>query len=179
MEELKYFFDCYFNQTFGFDELDKQVIKFKTRESENLVIQFIIELNQIIDAKSYNLVSAFIDKHSDFSMNCNETEKFINYLYDKLSDRPTSVKGTDFKKKYAVVLCPICTQDSKLAEMPKIIYKAIVIDKNIEIFICKLCNSVWLDKNDIQIYNGQDYKNFMKANGLNGWWKELKDVDFL
>jgi hypothetical protein len=179
MKRLKYFFDCYFNQTFGFDQLDEQIMKFRNRESEKLVIQLITEFHQIINKRNYKNISVFIDKYCDFSINSNETEKFINYLYDKFVDRPTIAKATDFIKQYKVVFCPICVKDSKLTDLPKIIYRATLVGKNIEIYLCKLCRSAWLDENDIRIDNGQNYKALMKANGLKGWWKELKDVDFL
>jgi len=108
-----------------------------------------------------------------------QTEKFINYLYDKLLDKHTDVKATDFIKQYKVIDCPICTQDPKLTELPKIIYKATLVGEDIEIYLCKLCENGWLDADNIRIDNAVRYKDLIKAHGLRGWWKELKDVDFL
>jgi hypothetical protein len=100
-------------------------------------------------------------------------------LYNKLLDKPTEIKATDFIKQYRVIYCPICTQDPKLAELPKIIYKANLVGKDIEIYLCKLCENGWLNDDNIRAENAVRYKDLMKAHGLKGWWRELKDVDFL
>lgn len=170
---------CYFCQTFGFDDLDERINDFKS-EAEVIQKELIKEIETVIEKKNYSFLSEFMKKHCDMEFDdLSELEKFINYLYNRLLDRPTKVKATDFIKKYKVVFCPICTQDPKLAQLPKIIYKATIIGKNIEIYLCKLCETGWLDENDIRINNGRNYKELMRANDLKGWWKELKDVDFL
>ncbi len=179
MKRLKYFMQCYFNQSFGFDELDERIDDFK-QESITIQDELINEIKLIIEKKNYSYLFRFMQTHCDIEFDdLRQTEKFINYLYDKLLDKHTDVKATDFIKQYKVIDCPICMQDSKLAELPKIIYKANLVGKDIEIYLCKLCENGWLDENDIRADNAVPYKDLMKAHGLKGWWKELKSVDFL
>lgn len=171
--------ECYFNQTFGFDELDELIREFKQIESDLCKDLFIKELHNFIETKKYRSASRFIKKYGDMNLDEEKTEKFINYLYDRLLDNPTKVKATDFIKKYRVVFCPVCTPDSEAVMEFGIIDKATVIGKDIQIYVCKLCKLVWLDEDDIRADNAQDYKKFMRANGFKGLWKELTEVDVL
>ena len=171
--------ECYFCQTFGFEDLDKRISDFKC-EARSIQNEFIGELSEIIEKKNYTFISKFMKKHCDIEFDdLEELEKFINYLYDKLLDRPTKVKAEDFIKKCKFIFCPICASDPHAASSLNVIEKATVIGKNIQIYICKYCKLVWLDENDIRADNACDYKKFMKANGLKGLWKELTDVDEL
>lgn len=178
MKTLKYFFECYFNQSFGFEDLDKRILDFK-REVCSIREQLISDLDEIIQTNKYAFASRIISKYGDRTFDEKETEKFIKYLYYQFLDKPTTVKAADFKKKYKIIFCPICTPYPKIATIPILIDKATVIDKNIQIYICKHCKLIWLDENDIRSDNAFDYKKFMKANGLKGQWKELKDIDVL
>ena len=178
MKKLKYFLDCYFHFNADFTELDELIEDFK-KESSSSQLEFIYELREIIDTKNYAKAARIIKRYGERTFDLRVTKKFINYLYDKLLDKPTTVKATDLIEPYKIVFCPICTQDPKLEKLLTIIYKATIVGKDIEIYLCKTCETGWLDEDNIQSNNGHNYRELMKANGLRGWWKELKDVDFL
>jgi hypothetical protein len=178
MITFQHFLTCYFHQNEGFDKLDNCVDRFK-QEPESSLLQLINELHEIIQTNNYTKASRIIEKYGGKIFKLDKTEKFINYLYDRLLDRPTKMKATDFIKKCRLIFCPVCTPDPEAVMEFGIIDKATVIDKNIEIYICKPCKLVWIDENDIRADNAFDYKKFMKSNGLKGLWKELKDIDVL
>ncbi len=178
MNRLKYFLDCYFNQGEGFDDLDRLIQEFKAIENDACRFQFITELHQIMQTKNYELASRIMKKYGSRILNLEKTEKFINFLYDRLIDRPTNVKPQDFKRNVKVVLCPVCCPNPEKVTAFNLIEKATIVKNNQQIFICKPCKLVWLSE-DIQADNAQDYKKFMKTLGLKGLWKELSDVDTL
>src|SRR5438477_3495186 len=173
---LKYFVECYFCQTFNFNELDDLIMEFKKIESDLCKELFVQELGYFIDTENYVKATRIINRYGDRIFDLEKTKKFINYLYDQLLDRPTDVKATDFIKKCRLVFCPVCTPDPEVVMEFGIIDKATVIANDIQIYICKPCKLVWLDENDIRAENAVRYKEFMKANGLKGFWNELKDV---
>lgn len=175
---LKYFFECSFNQSMDFDELDKIIQSFKKRENFESQIQFITELHQIIQTKSYKLAAKIMKKFGGLSPNLSQTEQLIKYIYNKLTDQPATINRSDFVKDYKVVFCPICCPDPEKVKKISLIQKATVIEKNMQIYICKLCKLVWITE-DIRADNAQDYKKFMKTLGLKGLWKELCDIDIL
>ncbi len=175
MEMLKKFFRCYFHQGVYFDELDRIIHDFKGHPSE---FQLITELHQIIQTNNYVLAGKIIKKYGGRTLDLEKTEKLINFLYDRFTDKPTVVTSEDFKRKCQVVLCPICCPDQENPKMIILIQKAKIIGKDMQIFACKNCKHVWLTE-DIRIDNAQDYKKFMKSLGLKGLWKELSDVDIL
>lgn len=179
MDRLKYFFDCYFNNNESFDNLDNVIEEFKKTESDNCQLLFIKELHCIIQTKNYALASHLLEKYGLRKLdNLKQVEKFINFLYDRLINRPTNVKPEDFKKKCKGVFCPVCTPDPEAVTKFSFIEKATVMSKAIQIYICKACKLVWLSE-DIRSDNAQDYTIFMKVLGLKGLWKELKDIDYL
>jgi len=176
--KLKYFFECPFNEGEDFDDLDGIIERFKKREKPESQIVFITELHLIINTKGYLYAQKIIDKYGSRILDLEETEKMIKFLYNKLTDTPTDVKGIDFIKIFKGVYCPVCTPDIEKATKFSLIEKATIIQNNQEIFICKPCKLVWLSE-DITKANAQDYKKFMRTLGLKGLWKELKDVDLL
>ncbi|HLJ31739.1 MAG TPA: hypothetical protein VKU36_04835 [Candidatus Babeliales bacterium] len=178
MEMLQYFLTCYFHFNAGFDDLDNLIQDFK-KEVDSEQLKFIRELHGIIQTNSYALADSILKKYGHRTLdNLEEVKKFINFLYDRLIDRPTDVKAEDFQKNYKVVFCPECTPDPEAVTVFGLIEKAMIIDKDLQIYICKPCKLVWLTE-DIRADNAQDYKKFMKTLGLKGIWKELKDVDYL
>ncbi len=176
---LKYFMECYFCQTFDFNELDDLIMEFKRIENDLCKELFVQELGHFIDTENYVKAARIIKRYGDRIFDLEKTKEFINYLYDKLRDRPTDVKATDFIKKCRVILCSVCTPDPEMVMEFGIIDKATIIANNIQIYICKPCKLVWLDGNDIRADNTIDYKKFMEANELKGFWSELKDIDVL
>jgi len=180
MELLKYFLECAFNEDEDFEKLDYIIDRFKVRERPNNVQELINDLYQIISTKNYLLANNMIQEYGNRDLDdAKEVEKFINYLYDKLLDRSTNVKATDFIKECKVIPCPVCTPDPRVVMEFGIIDKATVIANNIQIYVCKPCTLVWVDEDDIRVDNALGYKEFMKANGLKGFWDELKDIDVL
>ncbi len=177
MEMIKYFFKAYFNQSFGFDELDGLIEEFKSDERMETLHKLIVELHQIIQTKSYVYAAKIINK-CGFSMDLSQTEQLIKYIYNKLTDQPATINRSDFVKDCKVIFCPVCTPDPEKAKKFSLIENATVIGKDVQIFICKPCKLVWLSE-DIRVENAQDYKKFMKKLGLKGLWKELCDVDVL
>ena len=177
MKMLKYFLDCYFHFNAGFDDLDELIQDFK-KEIDSEQLKFITELHQIIEMKKYKLATQVIKKYGHRTFDQEKTKKFINFLYDRLIDRPTNVKPQDFKKKFKGVFCPACCRNPKIAIKLSLIEKATVIGKELQIYICRPCKLVWLTE-DIRADNAQNYKKFMKSLGLKGLLKELKNIDFL
>ena len=48
MQRIRYFFECCFNQSEGFEDLDRIINNFKTSEIDEYQLQFIRELYYII-----------------------------------------------------------------------------------------------------------------------------------
>lgn len=178
MDKLKYFLNCYFHLNEGIDALDQLIEEFKTTEKEDNKHLFIKELYYIIQTKNYKLASDIIEKYGYKTLNLDQTKRIIVYIYNKLLDLPAFLDTQDFYKDCKVVFCPICTPDPEVAIKFGLIEKATVIEKNLQIYICRSCKCVWLTE-DIRIDNAQDYKKFMKTLELKGLLKELKDIDYL
>src|SRR3989337_3002830 len=97
MKRLKYFMQCYFNQSFDFSDLDKRINDFK-QETASIQEEFIRELYEIISTKNYFLADQIIKKYGELELdNLEEVKIFINYLYDKILNKPTNVKAKDFE----------------------------------------------------------------------------------
>jgi len=176
---MRYFFKCYFNQSEGFEDLDRIIDEFKKDEGEATQLQLIRELHHIIQTNNYDLADSILLEYGGREFNdLVKVEKFIKFLYSRLIDKPTEVKAIDFRKIFKGVFCPICCPNPEQAIFLNLIDKATIIANNMTIYICKPCKLVWLTE-DIRAENAQDYKKFMKSLGLKGLWKELKDVDYL
>ena len=178
MKTLKNFFECYFNQSFYFDDLDKILQGIKKPEHDDYLLRLIRELHQIIQTKSYALASRIIDKYGNRTLNLDKTEQLIKYIYNKLTDQPAYINRSDFVKDCKVVFCPACCPDPENIKFINLIEKATITKTGQQIYICKPCKLVWLTE-DIRADNAQDYKKFMKTLGLKGLWKELSNVDLL
>lgn len=179
MNRIKYFFECYFNQSYYFDELDKLIDEHKKTESYKSNIQFIVELHQIIRSKRYTLASRIIKKYGFRTLNLSETEQLIKYIYNKLTDQPAYINRSIFVKDCKVIFCPVCCPDPEKPKFINLIQKATIIANNQQIYICRPCKLMWLDENNIRSNNAQAYKTFMKSLGLKGTWKELTNIDVL
>jgi len=178
MKRMKYFFECCFNQSEGFEDLDRVINEFKD-EHEEIQLQLVKELYHIIQTKNYTLADSILVTYGGRQFDdLLKVEKFIKFLYDKLIDKPTEVKSEDFIKKFKGVFCPACSPKPKHAIFLNLIEKATVIANGLQIYICKPCRLVWLNE-DIHADNAQDYKKFMSSLGLKGLWKELKNIDYL
>lgn len=70
-----------------------------------------------------------------------------------------------------MVFCPFC-------EGQGIIDKAKIVGKDIEIYICEECDSMWKTTN-IQEDNCYNFHDFMNKIGLKGLWEELEEVERL
>ena len=179
MQMLKYFMECYFCQTFYFEDLDNLIQDFKKSEHEPYYLQFIRELHQIIQTKNYKLASQIMKKYGGKILNIEETERVIRYIYDKLLGKNVTLDATGFYKDCKVVFCPICCPvPEEIKDTWSLIQKATIIKTGQQIYICKPCKLVWVTE-DIQANNALDYKKFMKSLDLKGLWKELCDVDLL
>lgn len=178
MNRIRYFFECCFNQSEGFEDLERIIQEFKNSETYELQLQLIREFHQIIETNNYAFATRFINKYGGRTFSVEKTEKLIGFLYDRLIGRSTDVKAEDFIRKFKGVFCPVCCPKPKVAIVFSLIEKAIVIDKDLQVYICKPCTLVWLTE-DIRADNAQDYKKFMRTLGLKGVWKELKDIDYL
>ena len=178
MNRMTYFFECYFNQGENFDNLDKVIQDYKDTEKSESLHNLVSEFHQIIQTKNYELASRIMKKYGNRILSLEKTEKFINFLYDRFTDKSTTISATDFEKKIKGIFCPICCPKPKIAKKFILIQKAIIIGKNMQIYICKDCKHVWLTE-DIRIENAQDYKKFMESLGMKGLWKELSNVDIL
>lgn len=175
MEILKKFFRCYFTESEGMQDLERIIQDYKGHPSH---LQFITELHQIIQTKSYKLASKIIRKYGGRIWDEETTETILRFIYDLLLDRPAVLDMKDFQSDCKIVFCPACCPDPEIITTYSLIQKATVIKSNQQIYICKPCKLVWLTE-DIRADNAQDYKKFMKTLGLKGLWKELSDVDTL
>jgi hypothetical protein len=98
VELLKYFFQCCFNESEGFDDLDDIIERFKKKETYGNQSQLIKELHQIIILEDYLLADRILKKYGNRSLDSiEEVRKFINYLYDRFLDQTTKVKAIDFQ----------------------------------------------------------------------------------
>jgi uncharacterized protein YlaI len=70
-----------------------------------------------------------------------------------------------------MIFCPFCDGQG-------LINKAKVKGKNIQIYICEECDTMWRT-NEIREDNCENFKKFMNSIGLNGYWDELVDVERL
>jgi hypothetical protein len=180
MKILNYFFTCYFHQQAGFDALEDIIREFKKDEQQKQQIKFIAELQSIIYSKGYKQAQRVMKKYGNRILDIDETEKIIQFFYDKLTDTPTHVKGIDFEgpdKK--IIFCPVCTPNIEKATTFSLINKATVIQNSQQIYICKPCKLVWFSEDNIKAANATPYKKFMRTLGLKGLWRELSDVDVL
>lgn len=66
-----------------------------------------------------------------------------------------------------MVYCPFCDGQG-------VIYKAIIKETQIEIYICDECDTVWRDRN-IKEDNCERFKDIMNKIGYKGLWSELTD----
>jgi len=178
MDKLKYFPDCYFHLNEDFDALNSLVEEFKTTENDDNKYLFIKELYHIIQTKNYKLASDILEKYGYKILDLEQTERVITYIYGRLLDQPVVLNTEGFYKDCKVVFCPVCTPDIENARRYSLIEKAMVIGKDLQIYICKSCKLVWLTE-DIRTDNAQNYKKFMNSLGLKGLLKELSDIDAL
>lgn len=179
MERFKYFCGGYFNQTFYFDVLDEKIERFKTREHPQTQQELIDDLENIIKEKRYKKASQIFRDYGDKILDKELTELVVTYIYNKLLGKPAKLDMSLFFRDCKVVFCPVCTPDIEKAKKFSLIDKATIIKNNQQIFICKKCKLVWLNENEIHKDNAQSYTKFMQSLGLDGTWKELKDVDIL
>lgn len=70
-----------------------------------------------------------------------------------------------------MVICPFCDGQG-------LIMKAKIKNKNIRIYICDECDTMWKTE-DIQENNCENFENFMNNLGLKGLWEELTDIEKL
>lgn len=70
-----------------------------------------------------------------------------------------------------MVFCPFC-------EGQGLIDKAKVVGKDIEIYICEECDSMWKSTN-IQEDNCYNFQVFMNELGMKGLWEELENIERL
>ena len=180
MRMLRHFFICYFTYNSSYEELDDIIKDFKNSAESADYLEFVTELHHIIQTKNYAFACKIIDKTKfwSFKNHLELFEKLLNYIYDSLLDRPTTVKGVDFATDFKLIPCPSCCPDIEKEDLERIIVieKATITKNNMIVYVCKPCSLVWLTE-DISLDNAQDFKKYMKSIGLHGWWKELHDRD--
>ena len=59
-----------------------------------------------------------------------------------------------------------------------VINKAKIVRKDIQIYICEKCDTMWETK-EIRKDNCKNFKKFMSDLGLQGLWEELTDIERL
>ena len=178
MRMLRHFFICYFTYNSSYEELDDIIKDFKNSEESTDCLQFITELHHIIQTKNYAFASKIIEKTGawSFKNHLERFEKLLNYIYDCLLDRPTTVKGVDFLADLKYISCPSCSPEDGKESAYRIIEKATITKNNMIIYLCKTCSLIWLTE-EISLDKAIDFKTYMKSIGLHGWWKELHDRD--
>src|SRR5581483_6866749 len=141
---MRYFFECCFNPSEYFDTFDKIIENFKSSENDDIQYRLIKELYHIIQTKDYKKASRIIERYSHKTLNLEQTERVILYLYDRLLDRPAVLDTKDFYKDCKVIFCPVCTPDPENAIFLNLIDKATITSNGLQIYICKPCKLVWL-----------------------------------
>ena len=178
MEMLGYFFTCYFNYIAQDHELDDLIEKFKENVSPAHYLNFIRELDQIIQANNYTYANKIIEETQmlTYKNYLKELEIILNHIYNRLIERPRKVKGVNFTRHLKYILCPNCSPGEKKRYPYSVIEKATISNNNMIVYICKPCSLVWLT-DDISLENARNYKKYMNSLGLAGFWKELQDRD--
>ena len=178
MKMLRHFFLCYLNYSTSYDQLDDIIKDFKNSEESVDYLQFVTELHHIIQTKNYAFANKIIERTEtrSFKKNLKRLEKLLNYIYDCLLDRPTTVKGIDFISDLKYISCPSCSPEDGKESAYRIIEKATITKNDMIVYVCKPCSLIWLTE-DISLDKAQGFKKYMKSIGLHGWWKELHDRD--
>lgn len=70
-----------------------------------------------------------------------------------------------------MIFCPFCAGQG-------LIDKASVTGKDIQIYICEECDTMW-KTSDIREDNCENFIKFMKSIGLKGRWEELTNIERL
>ena len=176
MRMLRHFFICYFTYNSSYEELDDIIKDFKKNKTPADCLELITELHHIIQTKNYAFANKIIEetKFWSFKKYLKDLEKLLNYIYDRLIDRPTTVKAIDLIDDVKRISCPSCSPEDGKESAYRLIEKATITKNNMIIYLCKPCSLIWLTE-DISLENARDYKEYMKSLGLNGAWKELQD----
>jgi hypothetical protein len=91
MEEVKYFFDCYYHTNVSLDEFDNLIKRFKERESKETLRKLTDEVKSILGEENAERASHILNKKGNFKLSFKKTEIFLKYFYDKLCDQPTEM----------------------------------------------------------------------------------------
>lgn len=70
------------------------------------------------------------------------------------------------------MICPRCDGQG-------VIYKAILINKQVLLFICDECEATWLDKDRIELANFIDFSTFLEINGLKYEESEIENQGYV
>ncbi len=97
MEMMKYFFECCFNVSEDYRDLNFVIERFK-KEKAITQEKLIQELRFIIETSHYEKAQKYIEEYGLREMSLSKTKVFIKFLYDKLCDIPTNVTPNDFYK---------------------------------------------------------------------------------
>lgn len=81
MEKLKYFFECYFNQSVDYADIENLVKEYKEIESVNYVETIISELNAFHNNKNWNEFSSLAYKAGGRLIAIENCEEFVSNIY--------------------------------------------------------------------------------------------------
>jgi hypothetical protein len=87
MRVFKYFFNCFFNSSPTFMELDQCIDDFEYFQGPKEKENFLQELDKIIKSCSYKLASEYILKYGRRKLSPLLTEELVRYLYARLKNK--------------------------------------------------------------------------------------------
>ncbi|GMQ64321.1 hypothetical protein [Vallitalea maricola] len=81
MKTIEYFFDCYFNMSADYDEIEKLVKEFKDIEIEKYVVALEKELIEIIKSENWNAIIEIAHDKGGRILSTKKAEMFSRFLY--------------------------------------------------------------------------------------------------
>lgn len=97
MEKLSHFFECYFNISMEYEELENIIQHIENKESQIYKDQLIAELNDIIKTENYNKALNIMNKYGR-KMSLKRTENFIKFLYNRFNKNYIELANNNFYK---------------------------------------------------------------------------------
>ncbi|GMQ60353.1 hypothetical protein AN1V17_47530 [Vallitalea sediminicola] len=80
MEIIEYFFDCYFNMSADYNEIEKLVEEFKEIELEQYVVALEKELIEVVKSKKWNVIIEIAHNKGERILSNKKAEMLTKFL---------------------------------------------------------------------------------------------------
>lgn len=87
MKTTEYFFECYFNMSADYNEIDKLVEEFNTIECEEYIDQLKQELSDVIKSNDWKTIIQIASNKGGRKLTENKAQLLINYILAKLEGK--------------------------------------------------------------------------------------------